>query len=377
MNYRFTIHWSIALVVSIILSGCQKEVVQKDIDTELPKLVADNNLVSLSACIIKDDKIVWNNNYGYSNKEGGVLADKETIYHIGSISKLFIVTAIMQLEEQGKLNLDEDISAYLPIVFRHPDFPDTPVTTRMLLTHTAGLSWPGSYDSQQGMWNQFEPDQGPAPSDWVPEFLIPEGIHYDAGLWKPIEPGEYEFYSNIGACVAAYVVEQVSNLNFREYCKEHIFIPLNMHSTSYNYADLDWGKIALLYDNQGYGSTYFDNRVYAGGGAKSTVQDLSYFALCYLNKGILNGTRILSEESVNKIFEIQNQASGKCLIWNAYLGDWFGHTGGLVLGTATTLLIQPESKTGLIIFTNKHSGAVHPGGEIFWLLKQKANEYID
>jgi CubicO group peptidase (beta-lactamase class C family) len=283
----------------------------------------------------------------------------------------------MQLEEQAKINLDEDINTYLPVDFRHPDFPNVPITTRMLLTHTAGLSWPQSYDGNKGMWNQFEPDQSPLPSEWIPEYLIPSGMHYDASLWKPVKPGTHEFYSNIGICVVAFLVEQISGKNFREYCKDCIFTPLGMHSTSYNYADLNWDKIAFMYDSKGIGTAYFDNRVYASGGAKTTVRDLSLFAMCYINKGELDGQRIMKETTVNRMLEVQNQASGLCLTWESFLGNWFGHTGGLLLGATSNFMIHPDSKMGIIIFTNTQNGLILPGGDIYWLIKQKANEYID
>ena len=377
MNFKYVFHCLFLFIVISITTGCEKEVSQNNIEVELQQLMVEYNLPSVSACVIKDDTIVWSQTCGYSDSENKIEATEETIYHIGSISKLFIVTAIMQLEEQGKLDLDEDINTYLPVILRHPYFPDIPITARMLLTHTAGLAWEQSYDGERGMWNQFDPDQGPPPSEWVPQFLMPSGIYYDSGLWKPIKPGDYEFYSNIGSCIVAYLVEQISGQNFREYCMQHIFIPLRMNNTSYNYSDLDWDQIAILYDAQNLPHNYFDNRIYAAGGIKTTIQDLSHFARCYLNKGVLYNHRILNESTIDKILTIQNHASGRCLIWQAYLGDWFGHTGGLLLGATSTFVIHPISRTGIIIFTNAHSGLILPGGDIFWLIKQKANEYIN
>lgn len=149
-----------------------------------------------------------------------------------------------------------------------------------------------------------------------------------------------------------------------------------MHNTSFNYANLNRNNIAVLYDDQNRPSYYFDNRIYASAGVKTTIKDLSRFAMCYMNKGTFNSYQILKESSIDKILEIQNQASGRCLAWKASLGDWFGHTGGLLLGASTTLEIHPNSKTAIIIFTNAHSGLVVPGGDIYWLIKQKANEYI-
>jgi CubicO group peptidase (beta-lactamase class C family) len=245
----------------------------------------------------------------------------------------------------------------------------------MLLTHGVGLSWPQSYDGEQGMWNQFEPDQAPSPSEWIPQFLISSGDNYDANLWKPIEPGCCEFYTNISFCIVAYLVEHISKEDFRDYCRRHIFIPLNMSNTSYDYADLDQENIAVLYDQQNRPTYYFDNRVYAAGGAKSTIRDLGRFASIYMNKGLLHGERILEGNTIDKILEIQNQASGRCLAWKKSLGDWFGHAGGLLLGAAATLDIHPQSKTATIVLTNTHSNLVIPGGEIFGFVRNKANEY--
>ncbi len=377
MNFKYCTHTGYLLTVILLLTSCENDLLQPDTERELQRMMQENDLPSLTACVINKDSIVWSQIYGYSDIENQKNATEETIYHIGSISKLIVVTAIMQLEEQGKINLDADINTYLPIAIRHPDFPDIPITIRMLLTHRAGLSWPQSYDGEQGMWNQFEPDEGPSPSEWVPQFLTPAGVYYDRYLWKPIKPGDYEYYSNIGICIVAYILEQISEQNFREYCKQHIFIPLNMLNTSYNYADISWDNLAVLYDYQNRPNYYFDNRIYASGGVKTTIQDLSRFAICYMNKGTLNDHQILKESSVDKILEIQNQASGRCLVWKANFGDWFGHTGGLLLGTATTLEIHPKSKTGIIIFTNTPTGLVLPGGDIYWLVRQKANEFFE
>jgi len=89
----------------------------------------------------------------------------------------------------------------------------------------------------------------------------------------------------------------------------------------------------------------------------------------------LNGNRILQENTIDMMLEIQNETSGICLIWRASLGGWFGHTGGMD-GAATITEIHPKSKTGLVIFCNKHSNAVYQGHDIYGLVKQKVNEFI-
>ena len=375
MSCRHMVRSIAGIFILALLLGCEEDLIIYNVDLEIQQLMTEYNLPSVSACVIKEQEIVWSHSSGYSNIEDRKAASETTIYHVGSISKLFVVTAIMQLEEQGLIDIDKDISHYLSHKFRHPGFKEIPISTRMLLTHRSGLAWPKSYNSTMGMWNEFEPDHAPSPSEWIPQFLVPDGENYNASLWKSIKPGEYEFYSNIGTCVIAYLVEALTSMNFREYCKEHIFKPLNMHNTSFNYADLDQHQIARMYGNEGDSRSAFDNRVYAAGGLKTTILDLSHFAMSYLNGGYFDGVRILKESTIGKILQIQNEASGRCLIWKAVLGDWFVHTGGLELGAASTLEINRESKIALLIFTNTHSSLVYPGNRIHSLVRQKANEY--
>jgi len=376
MNFKKTISRVLFLLAAtVILYSCEKDVPKHDIDVEIQKVMAEYDLPSVSACVIKDNAIVWTQSYGYSDKENQIEPTDETIYHVASISKLFIATAIMQLAEQGKLNIDEDINNYIPISIRNPHFPETSITAGILLTHTSGIAWPQTYQEALSLWEHFEADQAPQPSEWVPQFLISSGEYYNRYIWKNTKPGTFELYSNIGSNVLAYMVEQISGQNFRDYCMDHIFIPLNMPNTSYNYADLDLGNIAKLYNKYNSIQEPFDDRIYASGGLKTTIQDLSRFMITYINKGELDGQRILQENTVKKMLEIQNETSGICLLWRASLGDWVGHTGGMV-GTATITEMHPESKTGLIIFCNKHSNAVYQGHDIYGLVKQKANEFI-
>ena len=377
MSFKKTIDSILFLFAAmVIFCSCEKEVPKHDIDVEIQKVMAEYDLPSVSACVIKNDAIVWKQSYGYCDRGNQIKPTDKTIYHIASISKLFIATAIMQLEEQGKIAIDKDINNYIPISIRNRYFPETPITARILLTHTSGIAWPQTYREALGLWEHFEADQAPPPSEWVPQFLIPSGEYYNPFIWKNTSPGTFELYSNIGSNVLAYLVEQQSGQNFRDYCMEHIFIPLNMHNTSYNYADLESNKIAKLYKNNNSIQQPFDDRIYASGGLKTTIQDLSRFMIAYINKGELNGHRILQESTIEKMWKIQNEVSGICLLWRASLGNWVGHTGGMV-GTATIAEIHPESKTGLIIFCNKHSNAVYQGHEIYGLIKQKANEFIE
>lgn len=375
MNFRL-IYIIVFFVVAVFLFSCEKEVPKHDIDAEIQKVMVQYDLPSISACVIKNNDIVWKQSYGYSNKENNIKATDETIYHIASISKLFIATAVMQLEETGSLDIDQDINNFIPVSIRNPYFPEVPITARMLLTHTSGIAWPQVYYEALGLWEHFGPDQAPYPSEWVPQFLIPGGIYYNQNSWKNNRPGSFELYSNIGSNILAYLVEQISGQNFRDYCMDHIFIPLNMQNTSYNYADLDLDKIALLYNDNNSIEAFFDDRIYAAGGLKTNILDLSRFLMAYINKGELDGQRIQEENTINKMWKIQSEVSGICLIWRASLLNWVGHTGGMA-GAATIAEINLVNNTAYIIFCNKTTNVVYQGHEIYGLVKQKANEFSE
>lgn len=96
MKYKQRINVAIILTASFLIFGCEKEMVQKDLNAEIEDVFNNSNLPSLSACVLTENGIVWSKHMGYANLEDGIKVYEETIYHIGSISKLFIVTAVMQ-----------------------------------------------------------------------------------------------------------------------------------------------------------------------------------------------------------------------------------------------------------------------------------------
>jgi CubicO group peptidase (beta-lactamase class C family) len=376
MNSKIKKYIAIPFILTLLVfAGCDKDVPQYDTDAEILNIMENYGLPSVAAGIIHDGSLVWTGFYGTINLVEHSKPNLATSYNMASISKLFIVTAVMQLEERGLINLDTDINEYIPVSIRNPNFPDEPITVRMFLTHTSGLTWPSNSWEVPGLCDQYEPDQGPRPSEWVPQFLVPGGEFYNQRIWKKTKPGKFEYYSNIGSNVLAYLVEIVSGEEFREYCQTHIFIPLGMVSTSYNYADLDEENLAVIYYDNNTERYPFDDRLAAAGGLKSSIRDLGVFMTAILNGGSYNNVQILKESTISKALEVQNEISGRCLIWDSMVGGWNGHTGGMD-GAATSAYLHSESKTVLMVFTNKHNNTVYPGHEIYGLVKQKANEFV-
>jgi CubicO group peptidase (beta-lactamase class C family) len=311
-----------------------------DFDGEIKKEMSTYKIPSLSACVIKNDKIVWERYYGNSAVNNS-LPDSGSIYAIASVSKTIIVTAVMQLFEQGLIDLDDDINDYLPIAIRNPNHPTIRITVRMLLTHTSGLAWPV---------DDYE----------VPGFYD----YYD----------ERELYSNIGTALLGYLVEVVSGTDFNSYCEQNIFNPLEMYYTSYAYADLDMDKVVKKYWENYQQIEPYRQLSFPAQSLKTTMEDYSHLLIAYMNGGIYNGSRILQENTTDQILQIHNPASGRCLIWQKGVGDWYAHSGGEP-GAATRVEFHPEKKVGLIIFSNKRTGQVYPGNKIHAMIRRIANNY--
>jgi len=335
---------------------------------------------SLSACIINGDEITWSNGYGFYDLDNRKSATENTIYNIASISKTITGTALMQLYDQGLFDLDEDVNNYLPFNLRNPNFPDDEITFRMLLSHSSSLN----SDLINYYWLNFSADPPFSfyPYPWLEEHLIPGGKWYYSGRWSSTyRPGEYSMYANINFDIISYLVELISGENFIDYCKEHIFVPLEMYNTNFNLSGLNIDNVAIPYHyhNGEYlqinelsymlgestpPDKYWRIRMYPAGGLYTTVNDLSHFFIAHMNDGVWNGIRILEEETVEEMHSIQppgnhdpNTDSYYGLAWtiginpSGFKVNISGHGGGSY-GVHTWMYYIPTENIGVIYFTN-------------------------
>jgi CubicO group peptidase (beta-lactamase class C family) len=349
-----------------------------DLDSEIRKEISDHKIPSMVACIIKDKEIVWKKAYGYADIDNNIQAASDTIYSLASVSKLVVVTAVMQLAELGFIDIDEDVDSYLPFHVRNPNYPDQKITVRMLLTHTSGIAGPGTDEELPGFYDWYPADSAPALGETMMDYLLPGGLHYVPAVWKKIEAGKQELYSNLGVTLLAYLVEFVSGEEFNSYCRNHVFLPLEMLNTSYSLNDLDADKIATWYIDSYAAIPHYSRRDYPAGQLKSSVDEFSHFLIAYMNGGEYNGRRILNKSTIDEILKIHNPASGVCLIWMCMIDNWYGHSGG-VNGASSYVEFNRQDNVGLIIFANiflgKGSTLHPPRGKIYSLIRKEANRF--
>ncbi len=326
-------------------------------------------LPSLSACVIRDDEVIWAKGYGYSDPDIKKESTGDTIYLVMSISKPVAATALMQLIENESYNvdLDDDVNDYLPFNLRNPNYPDEPITIRMLLAHQSSLA-PDERDPMLEYLMKTvclgDPDISSYPHPWLENYLVPGGDMYTPYVWLNESPGTNYHYANIGYGLIEYLIELISGQDFNDYCKENIFIPLNMMNTSFLYADLNISDIAVPY-------TAKQKRIIpvlkrqplysflwaACANLKTTVMDLSHFVIAHKNGGVWNGVRILNESTVDLMHSVQYQNNDGQLYGLGFMIDekafgkkTYGHDGGGP-GVHTRMWISPSDNTSFIYFT--------------------------
>jgi len=345
-----------------------------DIDVAIRAEMERVGMPSLAVGIIRDGEVVWERAYGMADREAQHPATVTTVYTLMSVSKTVLATAAMQLWEQGRLDLDADINRYLPFSVRNPRYPDRSVTARMLMTHTSGLAHP---DGEVPGWYHFYPDdQTPRMGDWIVQWIVPGGSRYVPQVWKDWPPGTRELYSNIGTWLLAYLVERISGEEYTAYCRAHIFDPLGMDNTGFWLAEVDIADLATPYVEGYRPISHYNSLAYPVGWVRSSVRDYAPFLMAWMDGGSYNGVRILESATVDTMLTLQNPASGICLIWNRWLGEWYGHDGGGT-GFSSRAEFHRREGIGIIALSNFQCDALHPGGGIFDLIRVQANRFRD
>jgi CubicO group peptidase (beta-lactamase class C family) len=252
-------------------------------DSILPFQLKQENIAGAVIIVVKDGNVLFQKGYGYADvaKRTPVTPDG-TLFRPGSISKLFTWTAVMQLVEQGKLDLDRNINDYLD--FRIPDTYPKPITLRNLMTHTPGF--------EETIRDLIVTSGSMAiPLQQYVSTHMPQRVY---------PPGTTPAYSNYGATLAGYIVQRVSGMPFDGYVEKNIFAPLGMSNTTFQ-QPLPLALQPLM--SSGYALATSKAKPYefvvpepAGSSATSAV-DISHFMIAHLQNGEYNGTRILKPET--------------------------------------------------------------------------------
>ncbi|MFP4622185.1 MAG: serine hydrolase domain-containing protein [Bacteroidales bacterium] len=332
-----------SLTDSAGLAGFMDGMIQAHLDSR--------HIAGATVAVVQDTNVIFSKGYGYADiKRNRKVDPNQTLFRIGSISKLFVWTAVMQLHEQGKVELDVDVNQYLDDI-KVPDTYTEPVTLKNLMTHTAGFE-----DYILGL---FARDTSALrPLDEILQQQMPARV-------RP--PGRFASYSNHGTGIAACVVETVSGQSWNEYVEEHILDTLNMKHTSFRQPVPQSlpGPLSKGYkfrDGE-LQEQYFEYIPLAPvGAASSTASDMAKFMITHLQKGSSKGNTILDSsfakmmqspafrpaDNVNSIAHgFMNLSQNKTRI--------IGH-GGDTFWFHSLMVLLPEHNVGLFISFNSENG---------------------
>lgn len=264
--------------------------IQRFFDTAFSTQIQDHRIVGAVVSVVLDGEVAHLGGYGWADLESRTPADPvDSLFRIASISKPFVWTAIMQLMEDGRLSLDDDVNDHLTAFQIPATFPE-PVRIRHLLTHTAGFE-----DQAIGMNARTLAEELP-----LERYL--RG-HMPARV-RP--PGEHVAYSNWGTALAAYVIQEITGEHWADYIDAHILKPLAMRSTNTHseLGDDFQARMATSYVWRGGQFTAMPYEYMNDGPAgmiSTTADDMSRFMLAHLGLGAYGERRILSEASVRRM----------------------------------------------------------------------------
>lgn len=326
------------------------------LDTFFDSAEAKAQYVGASVVVVKDGKVLAEKGYGYADQESKTPVDpKSTAFRVASVSKTFTAAAVMQLVEQGKVDLQADFQTYVKgLEFDNPF--DKPVTVENLLTHTTGFEIRDP--QQEDIHADF--DKTVSMEDYAQQHMPP----------VVREPGSAYMYDNFSFLLLGMIVENVSDEPFETYMQQHLFKPLGMDNSSFVLNDKFKDQLAT-----GYDAVHNPLDLYTlsptpmpQGGMLSTAEDIGNFMIAFLNDGVKDNERILKETTVISMeqyrssihpvlpdttygfeaaFQMPGAGSSPAIITKA--GD--------LIGFSSYLFLIPEQNTGVFLTYNQ-SGAL-------------------
>jgi D-alanyl-D-alanine carboxypeptidase len=384
--------WKIIPVVfGVLICGCttiigsierQHTVASVDeFETYLNNLVDSGTPQGMSFVVVNNGKVIYKKGFGWADRPREIAATSESIYHWWSITKIVTAIAILQLQEQGKLQLDDSVAKFLPFFKVHyPSVDSKVITIHHLLNHSSGLP-----DAGFRIMSWIHHDGEPSINQTV---LVEKELPHFSKL--VFEPGDHSEYTNIGYMVLGAIIEKVTGQTYEAYIRGHILQPLRMNHTDFQYTQVMepyeaagshpivniWTPlipvIGVSYIREISGSHFWLERVYTDqtppSGLIGSAADAARLVTAYLNGGELDGQRILTKESIARMTyegyingrlddSQRNRKQG--IGWQVYNPKGYNPKGRFVithdgggLGFSTKIQLYPDENLGFVLFTN-------------------------
>ena len=353
---------SYLVVLAIVgaAAGTSAQDLRARIDSYLVEQVRTSRIPGLSAAVVRDGAVIYAGAHGVRELGEDKELSPQHVFHFASVSKPFVATAIVQLFEKGKLDLDDPVTKSLPY-FSLSDERFRDITLREMLNHTSGMP-----DVEDYEWDNPKFDEGAA------ERFV-RAMASEQLLWAP---GTAWQYSNMAFDALGDVIAKVSGMTFEDYVRTNILEPLGMNSSSFIYPEIDEAlrTNGHVDDPAQVSDVYPYNRRHAPSSTlNSSVIDMTHWLLVNLNRGELGGRRILKNDSYDLLWRPTTElpiparfgryasedfsdlpAFRVGLSW--FLGEIAGHPtvfhGGRDTGFSSFVLLLPDDRIGVVVASN-------------------------
>jgi len=312
--------------------------------TVIAEGLREENVASIAVAVGRDGKIVWEEGFGWADREKRIAATEHTMYSLASISKPVTATGLMILKHRGQLDLDRPVNDYLGDAKLMGRAGDARLATvRRVANHTSGL--PLHYQ----FFHEDEPDR-PPPMD--------ETIRRYGNLVTP--PGEKYEYSNLGYGILGYVVERLSGGAYEDFLREEVFLPLGLTRTSSGIGPRQESHHAVRYGADGLPIPFYDFDHRAASAIYSSAHDLVRFGMFHLKARLADQRQILPDSIIDEMQKPTTFGPGYGVGWN--IVDRGGrrvvsHSGGMA-GVVTLLSLYPEHNTAIVVLANSRTNLV-------------------
>ena len=334
-----------------------------ELDALIAREVGNSSYPGFAVAIVKDGRTVFSKGYGVTNLTTKTPVTADTPFMIASVSKVVTGTALMQLVQMGKIDLDEDINTYLPFKIVNPRAAGT-ITLRHLATHTSGLvDFTPTLAASYGAG-----DSNISLEDFLKSYFLPGGSRYSAtNNFAATKPGQKFEYTNIGIALTAYLLELRTGASFDAFTERHIFKPLGMTNTHWFLRDFkDVSSVAFPYDPEYPELTHYGYPTYPDGQLRSSANDMAKFLAAMMSGGRLGGATILEPQTLQAMLKPQFKDAEKdedqALFW-AFKKGLIGHAGGDP-GALCYLYWNPVTRIGAIVMGNTALTAKNSSGVV-------------
>lgn len=326
----------------------------EDLDGFLEWHMAVGGIPGMAVAVVRPDGVAFVGTYGLADIESDRVVDEHTLFTMASVSKTFAAVRAMQLSEASMLDVDAPVDDVLPVGFRHPDHPNTAISTRMLLSHVSGLQ-----DDFLALADAtFNMDPTMSLAEFTSAYALESGALYSEANWGA-EPGRRYSYCNAGYGVVGHILEEAGGASFDQQTTQALFEPLDLDGAGWFIRDVETARLATPYGWNGRRFNDLDQNGFAYYPASSlriSVTGLARWAQMLLRGGELDGVRVLEQTSVDEMFRLQYPAladhQALTFFYDSFGGRrYVGHSGS-TFGGSTQLLLHDMLDYAIIVQTN-------------------------